>query len=75
VSERVEAKPIVIAGLYHDLVSRRSLVTLAWDGVNDKRLTLNVPFGCTLADLPKEAERALREFASDIATASVKGAA
>ena len=44
------AGSVVIAGLTHDLLSKRSLATLTWEGVADKRLVLDVPFGCTLSD-------------------------
>ena len=65
------AKSIVIAGLTHDLVKKRSLVTLTWEDELDKRLVLDVPFGCTLPDLPAAAEKALRAFAAEVGTISV----
>ena len=70
--ERNATKPVVVAGLYHDILNQRSLVTLTWEGVADKRLVLDVPFGCTLSEIPREAEKALRDFASDIATAPMR---
>lgn len=69
---RDAAKPVVVAGVYHDLVKRQSTVALTWDGVADKRLVLEVPFGCSLSGIQQEAEKALREFASDIAKAPMK---
>lgn len=67
-------RSVVIAGLTHDLVTKRSLVTLTWEGVADKRLVLDVPFGCTLSDLRVETERALRAFSAEIAAAPIKQA-
>lgn len=67
-------KGVVIAGLTHDLVAKRSLVTLTWEGVADKRLVLEVPFGCTLSDLPAEAERVLRAFAVALAATPIRQA-
>lgn len=60
----------IIAGLNHDLMQRKSTVVVVWDGAPDRHLFLPVPFGCSLADLPAEAETALRTLAAE--TASLK---
>lgn len=73
-ADRDAAGTVVVAGLQHDLINKRSLVTLAWEGVGDKRLVLDVPFGCTLADLPAAADAALQAFAAELATTSVEQA-
>ena len=70
-STREGARAVVIAGVYHDLLSKRSLVTLGWVGVADKRLTLDVPFGCALADLPAEVETALRAFSDELSSTTL----
>ena len=70
----VEVGPAIISGLYHDLLAKRSLVTLTWEKLPGKRLTLDVPFGCALSDLPGETERALRGFSVEIATMPIEQA-
>ena len=57
-----------IAGLNHDLKGRRSFVLLTWDDNAEKRLSLPVPFGCSMDDLPEAAEKALRELAHEAAS-------
>jgi hypothetical protein len=53
-------------GLNHDLARRRSIVVLVWDDDAEKRLALPVPFGCPIADLPAEADKALRALGVEI---------
>jgi hypothetical protein len=69
-----EVGTATIAGLNHDLVSKRSTVVLVWDDEADKRLHLPVPFGCALADLPAEADKALRELAAETAVLTLRSA-
>ena len=57
-----------IVGLNHDLKGKHSYVVLVWDAEPDKRLSLPVPFGCTLADLPTEADKALLALSAETAT-------
>jgi len=57
-----------IVGLNHDLKGKHSYVVLVWDDVPDKHLSLPVPFGCTLSDLPAEADKALRALSAETAT-------
>jgi hypothetical protein len=47
-------------------------VTFIWEGSPDKRLVLDVPFGTTLDDANAEAEKALRSFATQLATTPIK---
>lgn len=63
-----------ITSLTHDLGRKRSIVLLVWDGDPEKRVALPVAFGCSLDDLPAEAEKALRGLAAEIAVISVKPA-
>jgi hypothetical protein len=63
-------KSVTIAALAHDLVRKRSLVTLLWDGEPEKAVSLPVPFGCSLDRLQIEAEAALRDLSAE--TAMVK---
>ena len=62
---------VSIAALTHDLVARRSLVTLVWAAEPDKRITLPVAYGCGLDSVAAEAEKALRAFATEIAAVAV----
>ena len=64
-------KGVIIAAVSHDLSKKRSLVSLTWQNDPEKRLTLDVPFGCSLSDLPREAERALRAFSAELAVVPV----
>ena len=57
---------VLIAALNHDLVKKRSVVTLLWTNESDRRLFLAVPFGCSFDDLPGEAETALRDLAAEL---------
>lgn len=64
-------KSVTIAALTHDLVRKRSLVTLIWDGDPEKAVSLPVPFGCSLDRVQTEAELALRELSAETATIAV----
>ena len=57
-----------IVGLNHDLKAKKSYVMLVWTQEPDKRLGLPVPFGCTLDDLPAEAEKAVRALSTELAS-------
>ena len=59
---------INIVGLNHDLKARKSYVMLVWANEADKRLGLPNPFGCTLQDLPAEAEKAVRALSTELHT-------
>jgi hypothetical protein len=63
---------VTVVALAHDLVRKRSIVTLVWDGDSEKRVALHVPYGCNLDDLRDEAEKALRALSSETATLPVK---
>ena len=65
---------VTIAALTHDLMRQRSIVTLVWDNDPEKRVALPVPFGCGLADVRTEAEKALRALSAETATTSVNPA-
>jgi hypothetical protein len=64
-------RSVTIAALAHDLVRKRSIVTLVWDDDPEKRVGLPVPFGCSLDDVRTEAEAALRALSDETATISV----
>jgi hypothetical protein len=57
-----------IATLAHDLVKKRSIVTLIWGDGSERRIALPVPW-----DTIREAENAVRQFASEPADTPIKG--
>ena len=65
------AKSMTVAALTHDLVRKRSIVTVIWDDDAEKRVALPVPFGCDLNSVRAEAEKAVRELCSEMATIAV----
>jgi hypothetical protein len=62
---------VTITGLFHDLVLKRSTVSVVWGNDPEKRLALPVPFGCSLDDLQVEAEKAMRELSGVTAKIAV----
>lgn len=67
-------KSVTVAALTHDLVRKRSIVTLVWDDDPEKRVALPVPFGCGLNSAQVEAEKALRDLSSETAFIAVNSA-
>lgn len=65
---------VTVAALTHDLVRKRSIVTLVWDDDPEKRVALPVPFGCGLDAVRAAAEKAIRELSAETATISVNSA-
>ena len=65
---------VTVAALTHDLVRKRSIVTLVWDEDPEKRVALPVPFGCGLDSVRAEAEKALRSLSAETATMAVNSA-
>ena len=65
-------KSATIVGLNHDLRGKKSYVQLVWDDEADKRLSLPVPFGCSLEDLPAEADKAVRALSAETAALVIK---
>jgi len=59
-----DAPNMIITGLFHDIARQRSIVSLVWSNDPEKRLGLDVPYGCTLQDLPAAAEKAVRDLAA-----------
>ena len=55
-----------IVNLSHDLKKKKSHVGIFWDDQSDKRLFLEVPFGCSLEDLRKETEKAVRALSKEL---------
>ena len=51
---------VAVVALTHDLVQKRSSVTVVWESEKDKRLVLPVPFGCAIEHARGEAEKAIR---------------
>jgi len=70
----MSSKSVTVAALTHDLVRKRSIVTLVWDEDPEKRVGLPVPFGCGLDRVQAEAEKALRALSAETATIVVKAA-
>jgi hypothetical protein len=62
---------ITVAALTHDLMRKRSLVTLSWDNEPEKMLSLPVPFGCGLDQVKAEAEIAVRGLSAETATIAI----
>ena len=67
-------KSVTVAALTHDLVRKRSIVTLVWDDDPEKRVALPVPFGCGLDVVRTEAEKAMRELSAETAAIAVNAA-
>jgi hypothetical protein len=65
---------ITVVALTHDLVRKRSIVTMTWDADPEKKLGLPVPYGCSLDDVRAQAEVALRAFSAETADFTVKAA-
>ena len=65
---------VAVVALTHDLVQKRSFVTVVWESEKDKRLVLPVPFGCAIEHARGEAEKAIRDLAVEIGSISVKSA-
>ena len=63
---------VTITGLFHDLLLKRSSVSVVWGDDPDKRMNLPIPYGCSLDDLQAEAEKAMRELSDVTATIAVK---
>jgi len=61
---------LLITGLHHDLNRKRSFVHLQWKDDPEKRLGLDVPYNCTLEQLPTEAKKALLALSEEIASAT-----
>jgi hypothetical protein len=59
---------VAIAALTHDLLRKRSIVTLVWDGDPEKRVALPVPFGCGLDRVQAASEKAMRDLSAETAT-------
>jgi hypothetical protein len=64
-------KSMTVSALTHDLVRKRSIVTVVWDDDPEKHVALPVPFGCELNSVRAEAEKAVRELSSEIVTIAV----
>jgi hypothetical protein len=62
---------VIITGLFHDLLQKRSHVSVVWGNDPEKRLGLPVPFGCSLDNIQAEAEKAVRELSQITSTISV----
>lgn len=60
-----------IVSLSHNMVAGKSHVGLVWESDPAKSLGLEVPFGCSLEQLPAEAERAVRALSTELASISV----
>ena len=63
---------VTVAALTHDLIRKRSLVTMVWDDDPEKRVALPVPYGCGLDRVQAEAEKAMRALSAETGSISVK---
>lgn len=66
------AASATIVGINHDFRTQKSHVLLVWDDEPDKRLSLPVPFGCSIEDLPAEAEKAVKALSAETAALVIK---
>jgi hypothetical protein len=64
---------LIIKGLNHDVLKKRSIVWLKWEDDPEKSLGLVVPFDCTVDNLRAEAEKAVRALAKELASATIQG--
>jgi hypothetical protein len=62
---------VTVAALMHDLIRKRSIVTLVWDDDPEKRVALPVTFGCSLDAVRAEAEKAMRGLSAETASIAV----
>ena len=67
----MSANSVTVAALTHELLRKRSIATLIWDGDPEKRVALPVPFGCGLDRVQAEAEKALRYLSAETAIIAV----
>jgi hypothetical protein len=65
---------MIVAALHHDLMAKRSFATFLVEASPDKHLVLDLPFGTTLEYLEVEADKALRAFAAQLASITLKRA-
>jgi len=63
---------VTFTGVFHDLVLKRSHVSVVWGNDPEKRLGLPVPYGCSLDDLQVKAQKAVRELSGITATIAVE---
>jgi len=63
---------VTVAALTHDLIGKRSIVTMVWDDDPEKRVALPVPYGCSLDRVQAEAEKAMRALSAETGSMSVK---
>jgi hypothetical protein len=62
-----------ITGLHHDVLRKRSFVTVVWNDDPEKGLSLLVPSDCPVAQLKAETEKAVMALADELASATVEG--
>lgn len=65
------AGAVKVVALTHDLVRRRSIVSLVWVDDPEKTVALPVSFGCPLDEIHAEAEKALRALSDETARLTV----
>ncbi|WKA26472.1 hypothetical protein [Bradyrhizobium roseum] len=63
---------LIITGMHHDITRKRSIVTVRWDGDDEKTLGLVVPFGCSMDNAIEEAMKAVRALSEELSLISVK---
>ena len=63
---------VTVVALSHDLIRKRSIVSLVWTTDPEKSVALPVPFGCNLDVVHAEAEKALRALSAETATLAVQ---
>jgi hypothetical protein len=63
---------VTVIALTHDLIRKRSIITMVWDADAEKKVGLPVRYGCSLEHVRAEAEAALRALSTETATLVVK---
>jgi hypothetical protein len=63
---------VTIASLAHDMLKRKSIVTLIWGDGSERRIALPVPYGTPLDQIHHEAKAAVRQFATELAGTPIK---
>jgi hypothetical protein len=66
-----KAETLTITRLVHDLKQRKSWVTMVWDKPPDRHISLEVPYGTSLDDIHKEAEKTVKTFSVEFAATKI----
>lgn len=65
---------LILAALNHDYRKGQSFVWLEWPGAPEKRIGLPVVFKCPEDQVQAEAEKALKDIAEELTSATIERA-